>query len=126
MGYGETARPWPDIVRFYSRLVDGEPAFEPIARLATELANSPFAPAGLFALTSMWALVLGPSRCVLDNPHLVVSYDIESKLFTLEYRDGSPAPWHRSATAEEVESVVERFLTKRARWFQHQPKPRGG
>ena len=119
MPYGDTARSWDDIVAFYERDAQSDPAFSDLATLATRLAASGFPAAGLRALTSMHDLILGPSSRVLDNPHLVISYDFPRSRFRLEYRDGGPVtPWSRTALPGEVYEVVERFLTRRARWFR--------
>jgi hypothetical protein len=65
----------------------------------------------------MHDLVIGPSTYVFQNPHLRIEYDFDASMFQLVYVDGSLTPWERSATPDEVADAVDRFLTKRARWY---------
>lgn len=115
---GETARSWDDIVAFYAGLAEGNAAFGPLASLSARLAGSDFVGAGLCGLTSMHDLLLGPSRKVLGNPYLLVQWDFKTERFRLVYEDGSKAPWERFASDGEVYSALERFFTKRARWYR--------
>ena len=115
--YGDTAQSWPSILAFYDDLANADPAFDDVAKLAKAIADSLFPAAGLCALTSHSDLILGPSTRVLDNPHLIVAYDFQNRCFRLEYRDGSAEPWVRTASPSEAFAVIERFLTRRARWF---------
>jgi hypothetical protein len=112
---------WTAIVEFYSGLEATNPDFRELTRLADRLAASPYPGAGLYALTSMHTLILGPSTRVLDNPHLLVAYNPSQRQFSLEYRDGSAHPWKQTASPSEVYQLVERFLLKRARWFRATP-----
>jgi len=67
--YGESAKPWATVLETYGEMVAADAAFKPISDLAHALAASPFAAAGLCALTSHSDLLLGPSTRVLDNPY---------------------------------------------------------
>jgi hypothetical protein len=118
--YGETARPWEDILAFYEGLARNNPAFEHLAQLAGRIARSPFPAAGLSALTSMHELLVAPSTSILDGPHLRISCDFDRQLITLTYEEGSgkPKPWKRQVSPEQAYEALERFLVKRARWFR--------
>lgn len=70
------------------------------------------------------SLCLGPSKIILQNPHLRISYDFEIGTFTLIYEDGSAKPWERRASREDVFATVCRFLTKRARWYASRERER--
>jgi hypothetical protein len=118
---GETALPWPRILQNYDEMVSANPAFTDICALAHALASSPFASAGLCALTSHSDILLGQSTRVLDNPYLHIVYDFEQRRFELTYFDGSPEPWSRVSEPTDVFEVVQRFLTRRARWFTERP-----
>jgi hypothetical protein len=74
----------------------------------------------------MHDLCIGPSECILQNPHLRLSFDFEARTFWLTYVDGSKGPWTRQAAPEDVFEVVTRFLTKRARWFTLPADQSGG
>jgi hypothetical protein len=119
---GDVECSWTAIVEFYSDLEVTNPDFRELARLAERLAASPYPRTGLYALTSMHTLIVGPSTRVLDNPHLLVAYNASQRQFSLEYRDGSAHPWKQTASSSEVYQLVERFLLKRARWFRAPPK----
>jgi hypothetical protein len=114
----ETARPWADIEARFADLARSNPRFQALADLSHHLAQSGFATAGLCGSTSMHDLVIGPSAYVFQNPHLRIEYDFDASTFQLVYVDGSLTPWERSAAVDEVASVVDRFLTKRARWYR--------
>lgn len=116
--YGDTAQSWESILAFFRDLARRNSAFEDLAAFSEQLAASRFPRAGLRALASMHDLLLGPTSQILDNPHLVVGFDFEKRIFRLEYRDGSPRPWRRTADPAEIGEVVERFLVRRARWFR--------
>jgi hypothetical protein len=64
--------------------------------------------------------LLGQSTRVLDNPYLRIAYDFEQRRFELTYFDGSAEPWFRVSEPSDVFEVVQRFLTRRARWFTEQ------
>ena len=118
MSYGDTSRPWVQIDEFHAGIARSNPAFADLAQLAMNIAASPYPAAGLCGMTSMHDLIVGMSRCIRESPHLVIAYDFDSQLFRFSYRDGSAKPWSRSARADEVYAVFERFVTKRARWFR--------
>ena len=119
MLYGDTAQSWTGIVAFYEEFGGKDPAFLALATFVRSIAASEFPAAGLYALTSHFDLIVGPSTRVLDNPRLIISYEFAQSRFRLEYRDGGPeAAWSRTAHADEVYDVVVRFLTRRARWFR--------
>ncbi len=122
-GYGDTSRPWSEIAASFAELPAANPVFADLAAFVLRVADSPFALSGLCGMNSMHDLVVGMSRCIGDNPHLVISYDFDARLFRFEYRDGSAQPWTRTAEAEEAYDAFERFVTKRARWFRV-PAPR--
>jgi hypothetical protein len=90
---GETARPWDDIEALYDGLNQTNEAFAPLARLARSLSHSPFVQAGLCGATSMHVLCIGPSKNVLQNPHLRIVFDFQLGSFWLIYVDGSLEPW---------------------------------
>jgi len=115
--YGDTAKSWESIVEFYRGLAAGNPVFQDIADLARQLVASPFPAAGLCGLTSMHDLVLGPTRQVLDNPHLRVRPDFNNRQFTLAYQDGTLTPWSKTVPVSEGYSAIVRVLTRRARWY---------
>jgi hypothetical protein len=113
----ETARPWPDIETMFAELARIKPVFEPLAALARHLSRSAFTKAGLCGGTSMHDIVVGPSTYVIQNPHLRLEYDFDAKAFQMIYVDGSTKPWERSVPPEQVNDAVDRFLTKRVRWY---------
>jgi hypothetical protein len=113
-----SARDWTAIVAFYADLVQDNDVFGSMAELATRIAQSPYAAAGLSALTSMHDLLLGPSKNILSNPHLRISWNCEQQVFRFDYDDGSAAPWTRTASRDEAFAVVERFVVKRVRWYR--------
>jgi len=115
--YGETAVPWSKILRNYDDMVSANPAFTDISDLAHALASSRFVSAGLCGLTSHSDLLLGQSTHVLDNPYLHIAYDFDRRQFLLTYFDGSAEPWSRTAEPLQAFDIVQRFLTRRARWF---------
>lgn len=114
---GENAQPWSNITNFYSELARANEVFRPLAELATALAESGFVEAGLCAVTSMHDLCLGPSKTILQNPHLRIAYVFDVGMFSLIYVDGSANPWGRRASPDHVFAIVSRFLTKRTRWY---------
>lgn len=119
-GFGDTSRPWEDIAATF-RQYSTDPARDDLVTFAERVATSPYAAAGLCGMTSHLDLIVGMSREIRDNPHLVIRHDRAAGQFAFEYRDGSAKPWTRLATGAEVYDVFERFLTKRARWFTRTP-----
>ena len=109
--------PWPKIEARFAELAEGQEQFAPLADLAAYLANSAFVRAGLCGATSMYDIILGPSTYVFQNPHLRIEYDSQAKSFQMVFVDGSAVPWERTVAREDVKGAVERFLTKRARWY---------
>lgn len=114
----ETARPWADIETLFAELARNNSAFLPLADLTSYLARSDFVKAGLCGATSMHDIVLGPSTYVFQNPHLRLEYDFDRLSFQMIYVDGSLTPWERTVATTEVREAVDRFLTKRARWYR--------
>jgi hypothetical protein len=114
---GETAIPWSKIEARFVSLAESNLAFAPIAGLARHLARSDFARAGLCGATSMHDLALGPSAYVFQNPHLRIEYDFDEKTFLMVYVDGSLKPWELTVSRDAIAEAVDRFLTKRARWY---------
>jgi hypothetical protein len=120
--YDTVPHDWDAIVRSRESLASEDDAFRPLSDLCSWLAGSPFREAGLCAVTSMHDLIVGPSRDVLANPYLVISFDFDLGKFGLLYEDGSSKPWSRTVEVTEIREVLERFFVKRARWyraFQH-------
>lgn len=118
MRLGNTAKPWDSIESFYRDLARRNTAYRTIADLALQIAGSGYVAAGLCGLTSMSDLIVGPSPAVLDNPHLVIAFDFVRKDFVLTYRDGSPKAWRRHVGVDGAFGIIERFLTRRARWYR--------
>lgn len=108
---------WRQIVASAAKLAATDSGFGPMAALACWLADSDYRNAGLCGVMSMCDLIIGPSRAVLANPYLVISYSKSRDIFDLRYEDGSQIPWTREARPAEIRHVLERFLTKRARWY---------
>jgi hypothetical protein len=115
--FGDTAQSWACIASFYADLASRNAVFADLASLAAAISASEFPAAGLCGLTSMHDIVLGPSTRVLDNPHLLIRYDFERRSFRFEYLDGSRTPWSRTAAPAEAFAALDRFLTRRVRWF---------
>ncbi len=122
---GDTAKPWADIAGLFADLAERDAAFADLASLAAAISASEFPAAGLCGLTSMHDILLGPSTRVLDNPHLRISYDFERRSFRFDYLDGSRTPWSRTAASAEAFATLDRFLTRRARWFHRKPARTG-
>jgi hypothetical protein len=129
--YGDTAQEWDSVVAFYDGLARENAAFRDIASLAGQLAISEYRVAGLQVLTSMHDLLLGPSKAVLDNPFLRVAFKQSEQHFVLTYEPGGlrmatqGQRWSRTTNPDEAYAVIERFLTRRARWFR-QGRARAG
>lgn len=124
MTYGNCARPWPSILRFYDECAAGNPAFANLAQLAHQIGNSGFPEAGLHGVTSVHDLLLGPSDSVLDNPFLRITYDFAKGHFLLTYQPGgdrmatNEPRWSRAVRPEHAWPAIERFITRRARWYR--------
>lgn len=116
--FGDIARPWPSVVEHFGELAASVPKFADLSALVSAIARSGYPEAGLSCVTSMHDVILGPSTRVLDNPHLRISYDIWKREFEFEYKDGSRKPWKRTVSPSEAMSALDRFLTRRARWFR--------
>ena len=108
---------WAGMVALCQDAADAERRLQPLADLCSWLAASPFTAAGLCGVKSMHDLIVGPSRDVLANPYLVISFD-GATTFLLRYEDGSREPWSRRAEPAEIRDVLERFFVKRARWYR--------
>ena len=117
--YGPTSQPWSSIVSFYEGLPQSTPALSALTALARGLAASAFPAAGLAGLTSMHALIVGPTESVLDNPHLVITYEVAAGTFLLRYPSADRVEWTRHASPEEALGIITSFLTRRARWYRH-------
>lgn len=115
--YGDDANSWDYNLEFFTWLSSKNDAFLPLLHLMQAIVNSPYPTAGLYGRTSMHDILLGRSADIFANPHLRISYDFKN-LFTLTYQDFTKEPWTRTCTTEEVWTVLERFLLKRARWFR--------
>ena len=115
--YGQSARPWKNIATYFRELADTHERLQPMAALAEAIAESIFATEGLHGLTSMYDLHMSQSRDICGNPHLRIHWDIKNQQFEFTYEDGTLKPWNRVCERSEVFDVLERFLTKRARWF---------
>jgi len=116
--YTDVSREWSAIVTRYSELARGNPSFAPMAEFVMRLAQSAYVREGLSGTTSMHDLLIAPTTDILRNPHLRISWDPSRREFRLLYEDGSKTPWERTASAEQSFEVLERFLTKRARWYR--------
>lgn len=116
--FGNSAKPWPDIALYFSKLAKTAEAFRPMASLAQELAQSEFAIAGMHGSTSMHDLLISQSQDIFGNPNLRIHYEVKEERFQLTYEDGSLKPWTRVCANSEVLNVLNRFLIKRARWFR--------
>ena len=114
---GKTSRPWADIQAHFENQARVREDFVPLANLARHLAHSAFVKQGLCGGTSHWDLIIGPSTDVFQNPHLRIEYDFKTETFEMVYVDGSPKLWERTASCADVNDVVDRFLTKRVRWY---------
>lgn len=90
-----------------------------MSELVQRIAASPYAAAGLSGATSVAVLSVGPSTAVFDNAHLAVTADLDQGGFVFTYVDGSKTPWTRRVAAADGYAVLERFLTRRARWYGH-------
>ena len=102
----------------YDKLAAENAAFGDLSALVSAISAAGFPEAGLSGVTSMHDLILGPSTRVFDNPYLRISYDFSKREFQFEYQDGSRKPWKRTVSPTEAVPALERFLTKRARWFR--------
>ncbi len=100
--------------------------------LIQKLACSPYAK-GLVARNSLsdvasssnWTLFIAQAEANLGpGPRLEIAFDASKRQFKLKFFEGGfrKEPWERTAEADEGFKVLERFLTKRARWFR---KPGG-
>ena len=124
MRYGDTARPWPGIVKSFDGLAASNETFRQPAALARQIARSEFPAAGLHGLTSMGDTLIGPSAAVLDNPFLRIAYDFAEDHFVLTYEPGGERMatreprWRRIVEPDEAWPAIERFLTRRARWYR--------
>ena len=111
---------WNDIVEFYREFVEEyDWNIEPFYELVKRLASSEYA-AGLLVSTSHETLYLAQSISGLnEGPRLRIGYSQKNQEFTFTYESGyiKEKWWHRTASATEGFEVLERFLTKRARWF---------
>lgn len=67
----------------------------------------------------MHDIVVGPSTYVFQNPHLRLEYDFDAMAFQMIYVDGSVTPWERAVAPMEINETIDRFLTKRLRWYNH-------
>lgn len=120
--YGHSAIPWKHIATYFRQRAETLESFEPMAALAEAIAASEFATEGLHGLTSMYDLHISQSRDICGNPHLRIHWDSKNQQFEFTYEDGTQKPWNRVCERSEVFDVLERFLTKRARWF-HRVEP---
>lgn len=120
--YVVIAHSWVEIVASYNHMARSNPDFINLADVARRIADSSYVAAGLCRIMSMHDMILGPSARVLDNPHLHISYDFCERSFVFTYQDGSPKPWGRGAEPSESYAALERFLTKRSRWFRFSPR----
>jgi hypothetical protein len=93
-----------------------------MASLVAAIAESEFATEGLYGLTSMNELHMSQSRDICGNPHLRIRWDFENEQFEFIYEDGTLKPWNCVCERTKGFEVLERFLTKRARWF-HRADP---
>ena len=115
-------RPWPEIVERYRNLVEdyGWP-IEPMLELVRRIEVSPYS-SGLVAYTAHTTLAVAQSpKNFWRGPELRIEFDhLESKAFRFTFieREDDWNPWTRTAGADEGFEVLERFLTKRARWFR--------
>ncbi len=116
--FGDSAKPWPDIARYFGELAENAEALRPMAALAQELAQSDYARAGMYGSTSMYDLIIAQSRDIFGNPNLRIRYEMDKERFQFTYEDGSLKPWSRVCEVPEVLTVLKRFLMKRARWFR--------
>ena len=90
-----------------------------MAKLAQSLSTSPYPDAGLHAMPFMLHdLKISRARDITGNPHLNIHWDDENREFQFTYEDGSPSPWSRTCKEEDALEVIDRFLTKRARWVR--------
>jgi len=93
--------------------------------LIQKLACSPYAK-GLVARISLtsssnWTLFVAQAEANLwPGPRLEIEFDPSKRQFRLKFFEGGfrKEPWKRTAEADEGFEVVERFVTKRARWFR--------
>lgn len=94
--------------------------------LVRSIEASPYA-RGLIAYTSVADLVVAQSETSFrQGPVLRIEFDhLKSRQFTFTYRQrlDDADPWSRTAQADEVFEVLERFLVKRARWFRKLSNP---
>ena len=121
--YGDTSQSWDRLAAFFADGAAARPALADLAAFVARVAASPFARAGLCGMQSHYDLWVGLSGHLFDTPHLIITFDIDAQAFHFEYFDGSDKRWTRTATADDVYAVFERFVTKRARWFRV-PTPR--
>jgi len=106
-------------VSYFQDLSENAKSLLPMAELAKRLAESDYATEGLHGNTSMYTLKISQSRDITGNPYLRIQWDDLDQRFRFIYEDGSLEPWNRVCRQSEVFEVLERFLTKRARWFSH-------
>jgi hypothetical protein len=120
MSNTDTSLKWLNVIAFYRDLVEEYGwKIEPFYGLVKEIGNSDYAK-GLFPSTSLATLYL--TRSEGDSTkmsRLKIEYDQEKQEFHFTYEIGfiTSKWWHRSVAANEGFEVLERFLTKRARWF---------
>ena len=117
---------WSEIAASYCD-EDGRPyeGMLPMIELIQKLASSFYAK-GLVARISLtsssnWTLFIAQAEANLwPGPRLEIEFDPSKRQFKLKFFEGGfrKEPWKRSAEADEVFEVLERFLTKRARWFR--------
>jgi len=116
------AKPWPEIVDHYRNLGDDHGwRIEPMLELVRLIEASPYSK-GLVAYTSVADLIVAQSEGNFwRGPELRIEFDhLKSRQFTFTYNERLDLrnPWTRTAGANEGFEVLERFLTKRARWFR--------
>jgi hypothetical protein len=115
---------WARMVASLRARAAANAAFAPIADVCAWLAASPYRDAGLYGVLSMHDVIVGPSQDVLANPHLVISFLFDERMFALLYADGSAKPWRRAVDPSEIEEVLSRFFVRRARWYRTKPSLR--
>jgi len=127
--YKLKAQAWSDLSEAYCDR-DGRPleGMLPMIELIQKLASSPYAK-GLVARNSLSDVASGSNMKLLiaqaeanlwPGPRLEIVIDTSKRQFTLTFFEGGfrKEPWKRTAEAGEGFEVLERFLTKRARWFR--------
>lgn len=113
----DNSREWSQIIAFYES-VRPCPYSAAVIQLTRRLEHAGFVTAGLHGTTSMFDLILGTAKDVLNNPNLRISPACDC--VKLAYFDDiyNRKPWSIEVGYDELYERVKRILIKRVRWFR--------